>query len=46
MLKEKKVKEENILSEYYEARRKALLELAEARKRLHLPEKDKTKIKV
>lgn len=42
MLKEKKVKQANILGEYYEARRKALIELAEARKRLLPARKDKT----
>jgi len=43
VLKEKKAKATNKLGEYYEARRKALIELGAARKRLHLPKKDKNK---
>jgi len=46
VLKEKKVKQTNILGEYYEARRKALIALGEARKRLLPPKKDKTKKKI
>ena len=42
MLEDKKAIQSNVLGEYYEARRKALIVLSEARRRSQAPDKNKT----
>lgn len=45
MLKEKTEEKVDVLSEYYKAKRKAIVELAKARKQLHSPKKKAKKRK-